>query len=119
MKPKHRAAQYLFNRYFRWRLSRLVAPAFPILLDFPVTPEPRYGYGKPIHRKLDDIISRGSEKYRARLEGFLALAPLLDEIARNDDPAPHEPSFLKYLRQWPRCDRPDGTAGRVQTCDPA
>lgn len=84
----------------RGRLDRLVAalgersarrlwPAFPyvIRLDHPATadPSPRYGFGRPSHRRVEDLLAAGSNRYRAELQSFssyfdaLAVLPLDDE----------------------------------------
>ena len=59
MPLKQYATQYLFNRYFSWRLEQLVAPKFLMTIDFPPNPQPRWGYGKPVHSQLEAIIARG------------------------------------------------------------
>ncbi|MGA2682164.1 MAG: class I SAM-dependent methyltransferase [Candidatus Bathyarchaeia archaeon] len=43
----------------------------PILLDYPVKPTPRYGYGKPPHPKLYNIINRNRNAYKDTLKSFL------------------------------------------------
>jgi len=52
---------------------------FPIWLEYPVNPKPRYGYGLPAHPELDQIIGSGRERYRAHLERF---AGLVEHLAR-------------------------------------
>ena len=47
-----------------WRLSRRPPqPGTPV-------PEPRYGYGRPVHPELYRLIDSGREEYRRVLEGF-------------------------------------------------
>ena len=71
MPLKRSVLQRVFNRYFRWRLPELLAPAFPIILDyvdFPIaSPTPRYGFGKPPHARLYDIINAGRSRYADQL----------------------------------------------------
>jgi len=43
----------------------------PIFLDYPVNPIPRYGYEKPPHSKLYEIIDRNRMRYKNNLERFL------------------------------------------------
>ena len=43
----------------------------PILLEYPVKPTPRYGYGKPPHPKLYEIINRNRNAYKNTLGSFL------------------------------------------------
>ena len=63
----------IFDRYFRWRLPELLEPQFPIVLnyvDYPLAiPSPRYGFGKPPHPRLHELMD-------ARRAGFA------DELAR-------------------------------------
>ncbi len=52
--------------------------AYPIFLDYPVSPIPRYGYEKPPHRLLADIIGRGRARYESELA---SLAKYRDHFA--------------------------------------
>ena len=58
-----------------------------IRLDYPVRPEPRYGHGRPPHRRLRELIERGRPGYRtaleriARYEDDLRRIPALEESA--------------------------------------
>jgi len=96
MPLKQYATQYLFNRYFSWRLEQLVAPKFLMTIDFPPNPQPRWGYGKPVHSQLEAIIARGRARYEARLRGLLALGPLVEAIASNPVTNGAEPSFSNH-----------------------
>jgi len=42
-----------------------------IILDYPVNPQPRYGYGKPVHPRLNEIINRNRNQYQEYLSNFL------------------------------------------------
>jgi hypothetical protein len=42
-------------------------------LEYPLRPEPRYGYGKPPHPRLYEVIDRNRAAYRRTLESFLGL----------------------------------------------
>jgi hypothetical protein len=70
-----------------------------ILLDYPVTPSPRWGHGKPPHPGLYEIINRGRERYRQRLQDivelstWLAAIPLEIDDQRPEQPAWHNPFF--------------------------
>jgi glycosyltransferase involved in cell wall biosynthesis/ubiquinone/menaquinone biosynthesis C-methylase UbiE len=44
---------------------------YPIFLDYPIDPIPRYGYGKPVHSKLYEIIDMNRRTYRDTLKSFL------------------------------------------------
>jgi hypothetical protein len=50
----------------------------PIVLDHPVRPSPRWGYGKPAHPELERIIAAGRDRYEERLRSLLAFT---DELA--------------------------------------
>lgn len=41
-----------------------------ISLDYPIRPEPRYGYGRPLHPQLFKIISAENRNYREQLKKF-------------------------------------------------
>src|SRR3954469_14375144 len=52
--------------------ARRIAEGYqPIFLDYPVKALPRYGYGKPPHPELAQILSARDETYRALLQEFL------------------------------------------------
>lgn len=74
-------------------LSRL-AGGHHITLDYPPSAEdaPRYGHGRPPHRRLEELIRAGSEGYRHILE---TIAGYADALARIEVSAvdPHEPSW--------------------------
>lgn len=70
--------QQLLRRARRAISTRRVGPGsstdrrFPIYLDYEVNCVPRYGYGKPPHPLLYEIIDRNRQGYRNLLESFLA-----------------------------------------------
>ncbi len=45
---------------------------YPIYLDYPLHSEPRYGWGKPVHPQLYEIINKDRERYEKHLRAFLA-----------------------------------------------
>ena len=53
-----------------------------ITLDYPVTPKPRWGYGRPAHRRLHGILNRGRERYRQHLRDIVTLSDRLHAIPR-------------------------------------
>ena len=57
-----------------------LAPQCPYL-EYQVNPNPRYGYGKPPHKKLYEIIDRNRAAYKHTLESFLAFKQSLLGIA--------------------------------------
>jgi hypothetical protein len=54
------------------------APGQAIILDHPVRPASRWGYGQPPHPELDRIITAGRDRYEERLRSLL---PFTDELA--------------------------------------
>jgi hypothetical protein len=51
-----------------------------ITLDYPVTPRPRWGHGRPAHRHLHRILDLNRERYRQHLRSIAELAPQLQAI---------------------------------------
>lgn len=66
--------------------------AFPIFLDYPVVPLPRYGYGRPVHPQLNALLARERARYETELDAIAALAPSLARIPFTaEGAAPGEP----------------------------
>lgn len=64
-------------------------------IDYPVTPRARYGYGKPPHGKLHEIINRNRAAYESTLRSFLPFADRFSAIPTAADPAhPAEPHWV-------------------------
>lgn len=60
-----------------------------IELEYPVRPEPRWGYGKPAHPELARIVEAGRHRYEKQLHSFVALVEELTKIefdAQGDEP---------------------------------
>ena len=53
-----------------WFLRR----KFPIFLDYPISPIPRYGFGKPPHMKLHELINKNCDIYLKHLIDFVDLS---------------------------------------------
>lgn len=51
-----------------------------LLVDYPVRPEPRYGWGKPPHALLEEIIGRDRERYARTICSFTQYAADLQRI---------------------------------------
>jgi len=82
MPLKKRVAKLAFDKYFRPRLRDLMQPAYPVVLDYPISPRPRYGFGKPPHPALYGIFDGFRQGYVERLRLFLGMADFLREIAK-------------------------------------
>lgn len=55
-------------------------PVTEITLDYPVTPAPRWGHGKPPHQRLYQIIGADRARYAEHLRAIVACAPALKAI---------------------------------------
>ncbi|MCU1450946.1 MAG: hypothetical protein JWP02_3116, partial [Acidimicrobiales bacterium] len=70
---------------------------FRIVSDYPLDPEPRYGYGKPPHPELYEMIAKGRDGYAALLRQFLEfktdLARIPLDVQSPSDPYWHNGSF--------------------------
>lgn len=58
---------------------------YPILLNYPVNPTPRYGYGKPPHPELYEIINKNRPFYEKELEKFLSFTDFFRSIPLKRD----------------------------------
>lgn len=96
---KRQMAQRLFDRYFRWRLTELMAPEQALVLEYRVSPTPRYGYGKPPRQRLHEILSRNRDEYARRLTEFLSLSEVVQQILqeRNSPASAIQPTFRNHL----------------------
>ena len=65
----------------------------PVFLEYPVKLEPRYGYGKPPHRRLYDIINRERARYGEYLRRFASLKEDLAAIAIRSESETIEPTW--------------------------
>jgi predicted O-methyltransferase YrrM len=77
---RRRLFRYFFRKYYLPRLSAIVAPDYPILLDYPVKTTHRYGYGKPPHQQLAAMLEAGRNEYVTRLTRFCSLKDFLRQI---------------------------------------
>ena len=76
-----------------YRAFRLSGTRFPIWLDYPFTPRPRWGYGQPLLPGLDERIEAGRTRYRETLQALAAYAPDLRAVAVAGDPSSLEPHW--------------------------
>lgn len=84
---KQRALRALFDRYFSWRLEEMVAPRYPVVLDYPIAPRPRYGEGAPPHPELVRMLAQGDARYAAALAGLNPFRAALARIPDRQDGA--------------------------------
>ena len=85
--PKNvRDALLTFLRRHPWAKQHALAVlnrANLLLVDYPVRPEPRYGWGKPPHNGLEKLIGRDRERYAQILESFTKYATELQRIEQD------------------------------------
>jgi hypothetical protein len=68
---------------------------FPIILDFPLNERPRYGYGKPPHKRLYEILAERSDVYKSHLSSFVTHKKCFDRIAvRKDNSQSTKPAWI-------------------------
>lgn len=77
---KDRLLRYLFRRVYRNLLAQMLAPEFPIVLDYAINSRPRYGYGKPAHPQILALLESGRSRYTERLTEFCGLREPLRQI---------------------------------------
>jgi hypothetical protein len=75
-------------------LRELLRGGQAIVLDFPVRPSPRYGYGKPPHELLHRSIGRGRATYSQTLGRFLEFREDLARIPVHGDSTSTEPFWI-------------------------
>jgi hypothetical protein len=91
---KRRAVQTVFDRYMRWRLPDLLRPEYPVILKYPVRPEPRYGDGKPPHADLAAFFAQHDAAYLDTLRALAAgTGPLMKVEDTRETAAPGDPHW--------------------------
>jgi hypothetical protein len=68
---------------------------FPIFLDYPINPFPRYGYGKPPHKRLYELINENCEAYKQYLIDFLGQSNTFLRITHDNE---RNSDFEPYLK---------------------
>lgn len=63
----------------------------PIYIDYSVEPRPRYGYGKPPHQTLYDLLDRNRDRYAKVLQDFMGLKDFMGAISLNPTGDTREP----------------------------
>ena len=91
---KTKVLKSVYDRYMHWRLKDLTHPEYPVLLDYPVRPRPRYGEGRPPHPEINALLARGDDSYRATLGALAGFTEQLARIPETASPdAPGEPDW--------------------------
>jgi predicted O-methyltransferase YrrM len=83
----------IFGHFYRSRLNEMLAPDYAVVLDYPIKVSPRYGYGKPPHPQISQILETGRTEFATRLTSFCKLKEFLSEI-------PDEPPTSRIEPCW-------------------
>jgi hypothetical protein len=78
-------------------LKRVAKGYQPIFLDYWAEPIPRYGYGKPLHPELAEILGRNDDQYRKLLTEFLSLSDPLLRIPLREQESSLDPC---WINEW-------------------
>ncbi len=66
-----------------------------IPIDYPPNPTPRYGWGKPVHAQLYQILNRHRNSYMKQLQHCLTYLPYYQSIPRHSDADfPNRPAWI-------------------------
>lgn len=68
-----------------------------VFMDYPLRPEPRYGYGKPSHPGVSQLLKNSRSTYLRNLEHVLGLRSLFREIPEVGDESSINPH---WQNQW-------------------
>ena len=88
----------IFKDYYtarKWRKSNLT----PIFIDYQITPESRWGYGKPPHKGLYDAVNRSRDNYIKLLEQFLKFREKYSNIPVSQTDNPEQPCWVNRYFQ--------------------
>lgn len=93
-KPLRRLAQSNSFSSLLYNFPRLFKGYFPIFLDYPPRPVPRWGYGKPAHPQLYQLFARERDSYRQLLREFLNYTAYLLAISLRQPKHSPQPSWI-------------------------
>jgi hypothetical protein len=89
---KKRLLKWVFDRYIHWRIEELVRPGYPVLLEYPINPEPRWGEGRPPHPEIASLLAERDEIYLHNLGELAQFRDLLTHISESAS-GPVEPHW--------------------------
>jgi hypothetical protein len=75
-------------RHLRWEFAPY---KYRIYLDYPVNPTPRYGYGKPLHGLIYELLDKNRSKYEETINTFVPYGEQLRSISIAKPADPTEP----------------------------
>ena len=79
---------------FLYKVAKIMKGYQLILLDYPIKPTPRYGYGKPPHPRLYEIINKNRREYKNTLESFLVFRKYFLKIPIRTSDTSQEPCWI-------------------------
>ena len=82
---KQKALKAIYHRFMHWRLAELTHPEYPIVLEYPIRPQPRYGEGKPAHPELAAFLGRNDQHYLSTLTTLAQFSENLLQIPEAAD----------------------------------
>lgn len=83
---------FRFLRGLRRHIALVNGGRQPIYLDYPVYPTPRYGWGRPPHSGLHELIAANCARYAEMLDRLVSFAPGLKAIQLSTED-PREPRW--------------------------
>jgi hypothetical protein len=89
-----RISRYLLPRLRRQDLQQQDPSHRSISLEHPIKAIPRYGYGRPPHPQLYQIVSRNKTEYRNTLENILSFKQYFIRIPGRNQGNLHEPEWV-------------------------
>ena len=89
---KNNALKSIYDRFIHWRLQEFTHPEYPVMLEYAIHPEPRYGEGKPAHPELAALLAKNDDAYAATLTMLSQFSGNLMNIPENANAdSPGEP----------------------------
>lgn len=83
------------HQFVKWILYSLLGKVQPVFLDYDVKERHRFGYDRPPHAGLHELIDAGRERYASLLQSFLDLSEPLAEIPSGlENAGPDDPMWV-------------------------
>lgn len=90
MSLKLKVLRGIFDRFMAWRLNDIFAPRYPIFIEYPIHPAPRWGYDKPYHPELLALVEAKRAQIEEQLRQFANYRSWLERIPVM--PMPEDPT---------------------------
>ncbi len=86
---------YKYGLNLGLKISRkLIFGYYPVFLEYPIKPAPRYGYGNPPHPELYNLINKHRERYKETLLSFLQFEDNFRRIVVTNPEKAEEPCWI-------------------------